>query len=107
MEEKAIEVGANSLEQISLLNPVLALLLLLLIVIVVTLSIAVFKLSKKINEQSNQLYQEAKADFELVLAFEKKLDRYLDKDVILINDMKDIKSGIQEIKSYLGFMHNK
>jgi len=114
MEEQAIELGKNNLEQISLLNPVMGLLLLVLFVVMVVLAIAIFKLAKKVNEQNNKiddknekLYNEAKADFALVLAFEKKLDSYLDKDRFVANDIIEIKSGVKELKSYLEFIHKQ
>jgi hypothetical protein len=105
--ETLTKEAGNAIQQISLLNPILGLLLIVLIALVIGLCVVVYKLSKKVNEQSTKLYEEAKADFELVLAFEKKLDTYLEKDNYLEKDVREIKDGIQGLKTYLEIIHKK
>jgi predicted Holliday junction resolvase-like endonuclease len=114
MNEQALEVGKESLKQISLQDPVLALLLILLGVVIVTLGTVVYKLfkrttelAKEIDSKNDKMYEDAKADLKLILAFEQKLDKYLEKDPLMINDIKDIKLGIREIKSILELVHKQ
>lgn len=119
MEDKALEVtqvGVESLNQISKQNPYLALLLVILILLIVLAGIIFWKtqkanskeiaaLTNKLDEKNEKLYEDAKGDLHLILAFEQKLDAYLEKGQLVVDDVKDIKDSIKELRTYLEFIH--
>lgn len=101
MEEKLTQVGVESIKQISLTDPAIAILLTILIGAVAFLIWFVLKLQKKVDDKNEKLYQDAKADFKLVLAFEKKLDDLVENESIKTKDMTELKLMIRDVRDVL------
>lgn len=130
MEEKALEVGKvgiENLSEISSHNPYLGLLFTVFILLIIVSGVIswrmyshfskkmdkltdthdnkITELTKKIDEKNDKLYEDAKADLQMVLAFEQKLDAYLNKDNLVVNDIREIKNLVKDVKSFLEFVH--
>jgi hypothetical protein len=112
-----IEVGEESLRQISLENPLLGFLLFILVGAIVYFVIENRKLNKRLQSQAKEfndkldskndkLYEEAKADFQLVLAFEKKLDNCLTGGKLIAKDIMELKDKLNNIRVFMEQLKN-
>ncbi len=99
--QQIAEVGIEGLKQISLSDPAIAVLLVVLVAAVVVLIWVVVKLWKKLDEKNDKLYLDAKADFKLVLAFERKLDDLTENESLKLQDMAELKLMVKDVRDIL------
>ena len=105
--ETLVKEGGKAITEITLLNPILSLLLIVLFGIVIGLSFVTWKLSKKVTKLSEDLYKEAKSDFQLILAFEKKLDSLIEKNELTREDVQSIRETITSVKTLLELIYKQ